>query len=84
MSDWDKLLEKIKKLDKNLRFDQVKKILESYGYEEQSPKSGSSHSTFRKKNSFPITIPKNQPVKIAYIKLVKSVIESEANHETDN
>ena len=33
MSKWDKLLEKICTLAKDLRFDELRKILESYGYE---------------------------------------------------
>ena len=33
MSKFDKLLQRIKQLDKGLRFDEVKKVLLSYGYE---------------------------------------------------
>ena len=33
-------------------------ILESYGYEMNAPRSGSSHYTFRKQGCMPITIPK--------------------------
>lgn len=50
MSKWDKLLEKICTLAKDLRFDELRKILESYGYEMHAPKKGSSHFTFRKKD----------------------------------
>ena len=46
MSKWDKLLEKICTLAKDLRFDELRKILESYGYEMHAPKKGSSHFTF--------------------------------------
>lgn len=33
-----------------------------------SPKSGSSHYTFRKAGKNPITIPKHEPIKTVYIK----------------
>ena len=48
MSKWDKLLMKICALSKDLRFDELRKVLESYGYEMHSPRGGSSHCTFRK------------------------------------
>ena len=49
MSKWDKLIIRICNLSKNLRFDELRKVLESYGYEMYAPRSGSSHYTFRKK-----------------------------------
>ena len=48
MSKWDKLLTRIYTLSKDLRFDELRKVLESYGYEMNAPRSGSSHCTFRK------------------------------------
>ena len=54
-----------------------KKILENYGYEMHAPRSGSSHYTFRKPGCQPITIPKHEPIKKAYIEMVKKVVESE-------
>lgn len=33
MSKWDKLLEKIGSLSKYMRFNELRKVLESYGYE---------------------------------------------------
>ena len=50
MSKWDKLLTRICALSKDLRFDELRKVLESYGYEMRAPKNGSSHYTFRKKD----------------------------------
>ena len=49
MSKFEKLLQRIKNLDNGLRFEELKKILESLGYEMNSPRGGSSHFTFRKK-----------------------------------
>lgn len=51
MSKWDKLLEKIGSLSKDMRFNELRKVLESYGYEMHQPKGGSSHCTFRKRDA---------------------------------
>ena len=84
MSKWDKLLAKICSLSKELRFEELKKVLESYGYEMKAPKSGSSHYTFRKEGCKPITIPKHEPIKKVYVEMVKEVVESESgNYEDD-
>ena len=63
MSKWDKLLEKIGSLSKDMRFDELRKVLESYGYRMSQSKSGSSHCTFRKEGCRPVTIPKHEPIK---------------------
>ncbi len=84
MSKWDKLIEKICSLSKEVRFEEVKRVLESYGYKMKRPRSGSSHCTFRKAGCAPITVPTHEPIKAAYLLLVKEVIESEAlNDEND-
>ena len=77
MSQWDKLLKRIKNLSNDLRFQELKKVLESYGYTMCAPKSGSSHFTFRKQGAHPITIPKHEPIKPVYVKMVKEIVESE-------
>ena len=51
MSKWDKLITRICNLSKDLRFDELRKVLESYGYEMNAPRSGSSHYTFRKQGA---------------------------------
>ncbi len=79
VSKWEKLLARVKELDKDMRFSELKKILESYGYEMRSPSGGSSHCTFRKKGRNPITIPKHEPIKTVYILMVKEIIEMEEN-----
>ena len=78
VSSWDKLLDRILSLDKNLRFDELRKVLEEYGYTMGNPRSGSSHFTFRKSGCSPITIPKHEPIKKVYVELVRDVVESEA------
>ena len=81
MSKWDKLLSRILSLDNNMRFDELRKVLESYGYTMHAPGSGSSHYTFRKSGKNPITIPKHEPIKKAYVEKVKAVVEEETSHE---
>ena len=81
MSKWDKLLSRILSLDNELRFQELKKVLEYYGYEMNSPRGGSSHYTFRKKGKLPITVPRHEPIKKVYVMMVKTVIEEEMNHE---
>ena len=41
MSKWDKLITRICNLSKDLRFDELRKVLESYGYEMNAPRGGS-------------------------------------------
>ena len=77
MSKWDKLILKISALSKDLRFSELRKVLESYGYVMNTPKGGSSHYTFRKKGCMPITIPKHQPIKGVYVEMVRLIIEKE-------
>ncbi len=81
MSKWDKLIARICNLSKDIRFDELRKVLESLGYEMTSPRSGSSHYTFRKQGCMPITIPKHEPIKKIYVEMVKQVVESEANDD---
>ena len=82
MSKWDKLLRRILSLSKDMRFEELKKVRESYGYEMNAPRSGSNHYTFRKPGKNPITIPKHEPIKKIYIEMVREVVE-ESEHEND-
>lgn len=84
MSQLDKLLQRIRSLDKNLRFNELRKVLEYYGYTMSGPSSGSSHKTFRKQGQIPITIPQHDPIKRAYVEKVKEVIESEGFDDENN
>lgn len=84
MSKWDKLLQKITALSKDVRFSELQKILESYGYQMNAPRGGSSHYTFRKPGSSPITIPKHEPIKKVYVEMVRDIIESEVQEDESN
>ena len=80
MTKWDKLIAKILTLSKDLRFDELRKVLEIYGYEMHAPRGGSSHYTFRKPGCQPITIPKHEPIKKVYVEMVRQIVESEASN----
>ena len=81
MSKWDKLLERIKGLSKDLRLDELRRVLEGYGYTMSRPHGGSSHCTFRKPGCMPITIPVHEPIKTVYVQMVREIVESEAKHD---
>lgn len=83
MSKWDKLIARICNLSKALRFDELRKVMESYGYEMNAPRGGSSHYTFRKPGCMPITIPKHEPIKKVYVEMVRQIVESEAKNDED-
>ena len=77
MSKWDKLLSQIRNLSGDLRFDELRKVLEEYGYKMNAPKGGSSHYTFRKKGANSITIPKHKAIKKVYVEMVRDIVEGE-------
>ena len=82
MTRWEKLINRICSLSADVRFEELKRILESYGYSIKNPGGGSSHYIFRKKGCNPITIPKHEPIKKVYVEMVKKVIEREIDkHE---
>ena len=84
MSQFDKLINRIRSLDKNLRFAELQKILEHYGYVMEGPAGGSSHKTFRKPGCSPITIPQNNPIKRAYVEMVKEIVEQEFQNDQNS
>ena len=84
MSKWDKLLARICGLSRDLRFDELRKVLESYSYEMRQPNGGSSHCTFCKPGCAPITIPMHEPIKKVYVMMVKEVVESEVSNREDD
>ena len=84
MSRFDELLQRIKSLDRNMRFEEVAKVLKHFGYDMRGPSAGSSHKTFRKDGKPPITIPQHDPIKRVYIEELKNLIESEEGDENDD
>ena len=83
MAQWDKLLDRIKSLDNDMRFAELKKVLQSYGYTVAQPKRGSSHYIFRKAGCNPITIPKHEPIKVVYVRKVREIVELEQKNKED-
>lgn len=75
MSKKDKLIDAIKNNPKNVKFEDLKKILEKLGY--VSINRGGSHYVFTKKDSISLTIPYKRPVKVIYVKQVINIIEEE-------
>lgn len=76
-----KTFKKLLSLSKDMRFNELQKILEYYGYVMNAPRSGSSHYTFRKPGKNPITIPKHEPIKKVYVEMVRDIVEEEMLYE---
>ena len=74
LGQWDKLVEEILKLNKNLRFEELSKALTRIGYTSKQRSRGSSHYVFRKAGKIPITLPKSNPMNMAYIEMVRDAI----------
>lgn len=75
MSQWEKLLRRLRSTPNDMRFEELKKILEHYGYSNVG--IAGSHYTFSRENHDTISIPKHNPIKKPYVKLVKSIVEME-------
>ncbi|EGD52323.1 HicA toxin of toxin-antitoxin [Thermoanaerobacter thermohydrosulfuricus] len=77
MSQIKKLYKKIKENPKNVRFEEIDKILKYFGFEAREPGSGSSHITYSHADLEDIlTIPKGRPhIKAVYVKKALKLIE---------
>lgn len=60
MSQLEKLLEKIKRNPKTVRFEELDKVLRRAGFTRSQPGSGSSHYVYRK-GSLKLVVPYRQP-----------------------
>ena len=75
LSQWDKLIADILSKSPNLRFEDLAKALAKIGYQENQPKGGSSHHTFRKPGCVPVTLPKKKPpMDKIYVELVANAV----------
>jgi len=79
-----KLVEKILRNPKDVDFDDLRRLLEGFGYECRQPRGGSSHYIFRKPGRAPITVPKDKPVNKTYVKQVIKLLNLEEWHEEQN
>lgn len=75
-----KLLKILYSEPKEMRFENIDKILRRYGYIPDQPDTGSSHYTYRKKGKDPLTIPRHSRIKRVYVRLVAKTVKEE-NHE---
>ena len=67
MPNIDKLIEKMKRQPNGIRFQELAKVLEYYGYSMKS-KSGTSHRQFINFDGNVITIKEENPLKAVYVK----------------
>ncbi|EAT99692.1 type II toxin-antitoxin system HicA family toxin [Campylobacter curvus] len=74
MSKRDKLIQELENNPKNVRFEVLKNLLESDGWEALN--NGSSHWQFRKGGER-ITVPYKRPVKPLYVKNVLKALKDE-------
>ena len=74
MSQFDKLIERILKLDKKLRFDELDRVMKKIGYTQHQAGTGSSHYTYRKPGLSPVTIPKGNPINKVYVEKVRDAL----------
>lgn len=85
VSKLEKLIEQFLRAPPEVRFDDVRYLLESFGFEEKRSKG--SHHTFRNSEGLKITVPKQggKMVKRTYIKQIVKLLnlEDKANENTD-
>lgn len=66
MASINKLIEKMKNRPNGIRFQEIEKVLEHFGYIRVRVKG--SHHHFRNQDGDVITIPQHDPVKAVYVK----------------
>ena len=79
MTKMQKLKDRLYNLDTSLRYEQLAQILRNNGYEAKETGGGSSHITFRKRGCNPITIPRHNPIKKAYLEIIRNAVKEEEN-----
>ena len=67
MPDIEKLIEKMKRKPNGIRFQELERVLEYYGYT-MKKNSGTSHRNFINNEGNVITIKKETPLKAVYVK----------------
>lgn len=79
-----KLVGKILANRKNVEYNDLKRLLEGFGFECRQPRGGSSHYVFRRPNTNPITVPKNRPVNKTYVDQVIDLLNLEEWYEQNS
>jgi len=77
----EKLLEQLRNNPTNVRFEDLDKLLQWYGFECRPPHGG-SHYFYKRKGCRPISIPRHKPVKSCYVKRALALID-ELNEPTE-
>ena len=72
MSQFEKLMLKLLSLPREMRYEELKSILERFGFE--GHEVGSSHITYRKDGYPIVTIPRHGDIKRTYIRMVRDAI----------
>lgn len=75
MSRKEKLLERIRSNPKDVAFDDLDKLLEWAGFVRRAQRSGSSHFIYTKPGCPPLTVPRRNPLKEAYVKQALAFID---------
>jgi hypothetical protein len=79
-----KLAENVLKSPKDVEFNELRRLLEGFGFECRQPRGGSSHYVFRKPGSMPISVPKDRPVNRKYVLMVIDLLNLEEWYEKNN
>ena len=79
MSKKEKLILAIINNPTNVKFEDLKKILESIGY--TAVNRGGSHYVFTKEGCLSLTIPYKRPVKVIYVKQVIKILEEKEDEK---
>ncbi|MDR2166520.1 MAG: toxin HicA [Clostridiales bacterium] len=83
MAAFDKLVQRIINMDKNLRFEDIAKVLKRFGYIMGKPGRGGSHRIFRKQGRDSESIPEKSPVKRKYVESVRAIVLYEMGIKED-
>lgn len=81
MTKLDKLFDKILQSPKEMRYEELERVLTNLGYILRPGKG--SHMVFHHKKYHEITVPHRSPVKRVYIEQVKEVLKSCLSREND-
>lgn len=83
MAKTTKLIDKIKNNPNNVSFEDIRKLLEFFGFEIRKQSSGTSHFVFYKKGCGPITIPFRKPMRRYIVKEIINLIEECIDNDED-
>ena len=71
----EKLLAQIRNNPNNVRFEDLDKLLQAYGFVLRRPKGGGSHYVYKRTGCAPMTVPRHKPVGRVYVMQVLAKID---------